>query len=361
MSTATRAPKQTALEPRPEEAGMSLVRPMVWLSRIFPGTHVAVSVSEVQVMCRSKHGPPSVEECQRFLLFCAGWGVDPRIGQAYMIPFEEEAASGTKYVVWQKGLNYQTFQYFANQTGIILGAQITPDPEEWPVAYPGDDFHARITIARRAPLLPVTYGCRVGSVAQKRNGKLARAWADGKVGWAHMFQVALERRGFRRAMAIGPAYGAEEFGEKEPEMPEGYEEAVIVPDLAEVETGIASEMQSAADVAVEDSAVVQDTNEAPPEGAEWQGEAQSEQQPEPEPPTVKAADLEGLTDEDLRLMLVQELKRVCGDDRDAPLRYLRHHHGSQVRTMRDVSRGSRIQSILELSQMQDGKLRGWVP
>jgi len=242
------APKQTSLARRPEEAGMSLVRPLVWLSRIFPDTKIAVSVADVQVLFRGKHGPPSTEEAQRFLFYCAGYGVDPRVGQAYLIPFEEEY-DGKKYVKWQKGLAYEVFMNFAASTGTVLGHHFEPDPSEWPETF-DPKFYVKIVIERTPPLLPVVYGSRLGPLAQRFGGKLTRAWADGKVGWEHMTQVAFERRGYRLATGLSRAYGKEEFGRSEdapddPQMPEGFEDAIIVPEASEVQQRLAEEVEAA--------------------------------------------------------------------------------------------------------------------
>jgi len=377
--SSTSRPKQTALATQ-EEGGLSLVRPAVWLSRIFPGVKIAVSIRDVQSLCPSRHGPPPVERCQRFLLYCAGYGVDPRIGQAYLIPFETEGQHGQKIVVWQEGLNYQVFQRFANETGVILGADIEPDPELWPVAYPGDEFHAKITIYRRRPLRTVTYGCAVGSVVKKQGGKPARAWADGKVGWAHMFQVALERRGFRRAMGLGSAYAAEEFGEAEPQMPEGFEEAEVLPPAAELAASVAAAV--AAEEGLAEDAPRARAEEAPEEvPAEEEGPAEAE--PQEQAPAESAADGEEGPEEtapaeapaaggeeeaaeavkDLRSGLQADMIRVFSrggkSDREAGLDWLRYKFGAEVGGCGALTAGQCEVGMQELASQAAGAMYGW--
>jgi len=339
------APKQTALAKR-EEQGVGLVRPLVWLSRVFPGAQIAVAVSDIQLKCRNKAGqPPSVEVSQQFLLYCAGYGVDPRIDQAYLIPFEVDGRTQ-----WQKGLNYQVFMRFSNETGVILGAEIEPDPALWPVKYPGDDFSAKITIYRRKPLMPVTYGCRVGSVAQKYEGKLARAWADSKVGWGHMFQVTLERRGFRRAMGLGAAYGAEEFGEPEPEMPRGFEDAELVGPVEEVRQqaaqAVAEAEQQAAPAGAEEQPAAKAEPQEPPAEASPAPDATpanpfaEEEQPQQQAPPDKQAQAEGfvgtLTDDEVKTNLADYMRDRFGEDTAAGFVWVSEVLGREVKTFRGL-------------------------
>lgn len=352
MTQTQARPKQTAMVPAPE-SGLSLVRPMVWLSRIFPDTKIAVSVADVQVLFRGKHGVPSTEEAQRFLFYCAGYGVDPRVGQAYLIPFEEDYG-GKKYVKWQKGLAYEVFVNFAASTGTVLGHRFEPDPSEWPTTF-DPNLYVRIVIERSPPLLPVVYGSRLGPLSQRSGGKLARAWADGKVGWEHMTQVALERRGYRLATGLSRAYGKEEFGEEEgaadePEMPEGYEDAVIVPPAEEVEQHMADAEEAAkeqtAPAGAEEQPAAQAEPQEPPAEASPAPDATpanpfaEEEQPQQQAPPDKQAQaevfVETLTDQEVHDNLADYMRDRFGEDTAAGFVWVSEVLGREVKTFRGL-------------------------
>jgi len=358
MTGTTQTKKTNNRHPRrelqvPASAQLDITRPAVWMSRVFPGITIAVSVQQIQLLFPSKHGPPPIDTSQQFLLFAAGWGVDPRIKQAYMIPFFD---SETKMVKWEFGVNYQVIQHLASQSGIVLGQRIEPDPTDWPVEYPGDNFAAKIIIERRPPLKDIEYGGRVGSMAQKYGGKLSRAWAEGKVGWAHMFQAALERRGYRRAMGLGAAYTAVDYGEAEPDMGD-YAEAEIVPPAAEVEERVAAETHAAEQEAL-GAAVNGAPEEAEPEppAEEVEPEAPPAEAPEDTPAEKPGAepDIAGL-----HTQLAAEMRRCFPGDGHAAERWLKYHYGSGISRIGQLSASQAADALSGLESVKDGALKGW--
>jgi len=199
------------IQKHPEETtGIALDKPVLWESAIMPGRKVAVSVRDVQLLFRSRHGAPGIDTARQFLLYCAGYGVDPRTKEAYLIPFEVEY-NGRKYVKWEMGLAYQIYLKLAVKGGEILGYTIKPDPSEWPREYPGDDFQATIIIRRKPPLDPLHYTAYLGSVVKRYKDRIGGSWSEDRVGWHHMFQVTLLRRAFRIATGL-TGYAPEEFG-----------------------------------------------------------------------------------------------------------------------------------------------------
>jgi len=300
MATQTKLP-QPRLQGE-NETQMALVRPMVWPSRIFPGVKIAVSVRDIQLLFAQGKNL-NQERAVQFLLYCAGYGVDPRIQQAYLVPFrlrDEDGKpvldrDGREIVQWQSGLHYTMFMQFATQAGVILGQKIEPDPLVWGKDF-DPDFRATITVFRRKPLLPVRVSLRLGAVAQMTKGRPGRAWAESKVGWEWMFRVALLRRGFREAMSIGPAYGAEEFGEQEPEVPPEAEEAEFVASAevvqAGVEAAVAQAEQAAAEGGPTPGAMEGDEEEigqeaGPEESTEKENDPGGESSPPSAPPCPK--------------------------------------------------------------------------
>jgi len=337
-----------------EESGLALVQPKVWPSRVFPGVQIAVSVADVQALYRSKHGPPPVADAQQFLLFCAGWGVDPRIGQAFLIPFEETSPTGQKCVIWQRGLAYDVFRQFAEQTGVVLGDRFRPPVREWPKEF-DPDFWVEIEIVRKPPLLPIVYGAYLRELAQMRDNKLARAWRDDKVGWRHMAQVRLIARGYRLATGLSRAYLAEEF---QSAGPEGYEEAVVIPPAEEAEAGMAAQAAPAPETAggagAEAASEPAAAAAAAPEPDPWEDElpaepqGRSEGEPEETPAEQMARHIAGLSDEEVAAELKKQLRS-------------RHQTGQAIRTWVEQALGRPAGRMSELTPQERRELltRHW--
>jgi len=352
---------------KPEEAGLGLMKPLLWRSRFLSDTVVAMTVRDVQVLFpgTQKSGAPPVQKAQQFLMYCAGYGVDPRIGQAYMIPFMEENRAN-----WQMGLHYTVAMRMASESGAVLTFQIDPDPKEWPLKYPGDDWAATITILRKAPLLPVSYSARLGSVAQKSEGQLGRAWSDRKVGWAHMFRVTLIRRAFREVAALG-GYGAEEFGQVEPQYDEVASQVEFMPPMSGDVSNIVDEAEGVPDTPevvppadapapapVVAPAGTSEATQAPGKDADdpWADEgdlpaAASESEP---PASLAFAEM---TDDLFVKEVSKHLKRVAGADATAGKAFNRKHY--QADSLRGLNRAQLNHAFDELVLRGNDWLKGW--